>query len=143
MIFKSKCIILKGKTINTGGFMSSFLERLICIWQKIDSHYHNTRNNISRKNRLKRYRTRRKTIVVSNRTNSKFFLERKDGDFSAKKAVKIHPGKTMTVVVSFYKGNVIFLRDIKERLLEISKPVFQIEIVPGEKPGSYVFNDFV
>jgi len=88
------------------------------------------------------YSLRKKSVVISNNTNTKLFLERKDGDFSAKKAVKIPPGTTMTVVVSFCKGNIPILRDVKRQLLEISSPVFQIEVVNGKESGTYEFREF-
>jgi hypothetical protein len=99
-------------------------------------------NRFIRKLRILVYRLRKESIVISNNTNTKIFIERKDGDFSAKKAVKIPPGTTMTVVVSFYRGNVLFIRDVKRRLLEISAPVFQVEVVHGKEPGTYEFRDF-
>jgi hypothetical protein len=95
-----------------------------------------------RKLRVLMYRFKKETIVVTNNTNTKLFLERRDGDFLKKKAVKIPPGETMTLVVSFCRGNILFLRNVERRLLEISEPVFQVEVVSGEKPGTYRFNSF-
>ncbi len=94
-------------------------------------------NRFVRKFKILVYRLKKESIVISNNTNTKIFLERKDGDFSAKKAVKILPGTTMTVVVSFCKGNTPLLRDIKEVIFEITTPVFQVCVDSGNEPGTY------
>lgn len=94
-------------------------------------------NRFVRKFKVLMYRLRKESIVISNNTTNKIFLERKDGDFTAKKAVRIDPGTTMTLVVSFCKGNIPILRDVRKEISEITTPVFQVCVDPGSEPGTY------
>lgn len=85
---------------------------------------------------------KKETIVISNNTSKKLFLERNHGDFNRKKAIIIPPRTTMTLVVSFSKGNILILRDINKQIHRILKPIFQVEVVHGDEPGTYIVNKF-
>ncbi len=122
--------------------MFDLLKEPIYGWKKISNIYWRLCDNLSRKFRILIYRFKKESVVISNNTNTKLFLERRDGDFFTKKAVKIHPRTTMTIVVSFCKGNVLFLRDVEGQLLKISRPVFQVVVISGETPGTYEFKEF-
>lgn len=83
------------------------------------------------------YSLRKKSVVISNNTNKKIFLERKPGDFERKRAIKIYPGTTVSFVVSFCRGNLPTIRDTREEIFEISSPVLQVCVNLGKKPGTY------
>lgn len=94
-------------------------------------------NRFVRKLKVLVYRLRKESIVISNNTKNKIFLERRRGDFLAKKALRINPGMTITAVVSFYRGNIPVIRDIKKEIFEITTPVFQVCVDPGNGSKPY------